>query len=69
MAIKRANKLIICDTEAERLLAWPEGTEIFCLDTGIKYIIQGGAFYATIPYFGVTPPPNPTPTSIWYDIS
>lgn len=44
MAVKRVNKLIICDTESERSLVWGEGQQIFCLDTDKLYIINGGEY-------------------------
>ncbi len=44
MAIRRGRRIIICDTESERQLAWGEGQEIWCLDTDKLYIINDGAY-------------------------
>jgi hypothetical protein len=47
MAVTRANKIIICDTEAERNLDWKEGQLIWTKDTQKLWIIDGGAFVLT----------------------
>lgn len=49
MAITRTNKIIICDTEAERNLAWDEGQTIWCKDTQKFYIIEGGIYVLIAP--------------------
>lgn len=34
----------VADTEAERDTGWPEGTHVFCVDSGIEYRLELGVF-------------------------
>lgn len=38
---------LILDEESERSTGWPDGTEVFCKDTGKSYILDASAWVLT----------------------